>query len=58
MLSRKNWLGGGELLLKNGTKDIYAYSSHLHCVGPLALGDFCKIFLPNLGEDQKKSFTF
>ena len=27
----------------------------LHCAEPLALGDFRKIFLPNIGEDQKKS---
>ena len=25
ILSRKNWQGGGELLLKNGTLDSYAY---------------------------------
>ena len=29
--------------------------SDLHCVGPLALRDFRNIFLPNTGEDQKKS---
>ena len=28
----------------------------LHCTGPLALGDFCNIFLPNISEDQKKSY--
>ena len=27
----------------------------LHCAGPMALGDFRNIFLPNIGEDQKKS---
>ena len=26
----------------------------LHCVEPLALWDFRKLFLPNVGEDQKK----
>ena len=26
----------------------------LHRVGPLALRDFCNIFLPNIGEDQKQ----
>ena len=29
----------------------------LHCVGPLALWDFCNIFLPNKGEDQKMSYV-
>ena len=28
----------------------------LHLVGPLALWDFCNIFLPYTGEDQKKSY--
>ena len=28
----------------------------LHGVGPLALWGFCNIFLPNKGEDQKKSY--
>ena len=28
----------------------------LHCVGALALRDFRNIFLPNTGEDQKKSY--
>ena len=28
----------------------------LHWFGPLALWDFCNIFLPNKGEDQKKSY--
>ena len=27
----------------------------LHCAGPLALWRFCNIFLPIIGEDQKKS---
>ena len=26
----------------------------LHSLGTLALWDFCNIFLPNTGEDQKK----
>ena len=26
----------------------------LHCAGPLALWGFRNIFLPNIGEDQKK----
>ena len=25
--------------------------------GPWLFGDFCNIFLPNIGEDQKKNFT-
>ena len=28
----------------------------LHEVGPLALWDFCNIFQPNTGENQKKSY--
>ena len=28
----------------------------LHCAGPLALEKFCNIFLPNIGENQKKSY--
>ena len=27
-------------------------------LGPWRFGDFCKIFLPNIGEDQKKSYDF
>ena len=28
----------------------------LHSAGPLALRDFCNIFLPNASDDQKKSY--
>ena len=28
----------------------------LNCPGPLHLGDFCNIFLPNISDDQKKSY--
>ena len=28
----------------------------LNRVGPLTLWDFCNIFLPNTGEDQKKCY--
>ena len=28
----------------------------LHGVGPLTLWDFCNIFLPNTGEDQKMPY--
>ena len=31
--------------------------SDLHRAGLWHFGDFCNIFLPNLGEDQKKSLT-
>ena len=27
-------------------------------LGPWRFGDFCNIFLPNVGEDQKKSYNF
>ena len=28
---------------------------NLHVLGPWHFGDFCNIFLPNIGEDQKTS---
>ena len=28
----------------------------LHRAGPSQFGDFCKIFLPSIGEDQKKPY--
>ena len=28
----------------------------LHCAGPLPIEKFRNIFLPNIGEDQKKSY--
>ena len=28
----------------------------LDCVGPLAVWDFCNIFLSNTGENQEKSY--
>ena len=27
-------------------------------LGPWHFGDFCNMFLPNIGEDQKKSYNF
>ena len=27
-------------------------------LGPWHFGDFCNIFLPNIGEDQKRSYDF
>ena len=30
----------------------------LHCARPWHFGDFRNIFLPNIGEDQKKSYDF
>ena len=30
----------------------------LHRAGPLAVWGFCNIFLPSIGEDQKKSYDF
>ena len=30
----------------------------LHRAGPLQFGDFRKIFLPIIGEDQKKSYDW
>ena len=33
---------------------ILLFGPDLHSVEPLALRDFCNIFLPNADEDQKK----
>ena len=27
-------------------------------LGPWHWGDFCNVFLPNIGEDQRKSYDF
>ena len=49
------------MLLKTDTIDGYAYYNHvitgpdLHRTGPWHFGDIRNIFLPNIGEDQKKS---
>ena len=57
---RKNWRGGGELLLKM-IQSMFALTNHviygpdLYDAGPRALGDFCNIFLPNIGEEQKNN---
>ena len=55
----KNWRGGVEPLLKNGTLDGYAYKPYyfragLQCALPLALWGFSQHLLPNIGEDPKK----
>ena len=44
-------------LLKDGTINGYA-TNHVIVLGPLALWDFGNIFLPNIGEDQKKVLQF
>ena len=33
---------------------MFLTGSALQCVGPLALRDFCKIFLPNISKDHKQ----
>ena len=48
-----------KLLLKNGTIDGYAYQACYYRVGFTLRGtpgtlDFCNIFRPSIGEDQKK----
>ena len=59
---RKNCRGGGGLLLKNGTKNGYVYQScyswnRIYIArGSRHFGDYCNIFLPNIGENQKNSF--
>ena len=59
---RKNWRDGDGLLFKNDTIDDYAYQPCYSRAGftlPWALlhfGDFCNIFLANIGKDQKKSY--
>ena len=51
-----------KIVLEKRTVDSYAYKP-CYCpgriyieLGPLALWDFCNIFLPNAGEDQKTSY--
>ena len=59
---RKNWQGGGKLLLKNGTIDCLVFSlltmllpDRIYIArGPWCFEDFRNIFLPNISEDQKK----
>ena len=57
----KNWRGGGELLLGNGTINGYVYQpcnsrGQIYIARcPWHFGDYRNIFLPNIGEDQKKS---
>ena len=62
VLSRKNWQGGGELLLKNCTIDGYALTNHLIdragftlCGAPGTLEILAKSFIAKKGEDQKKT---
>ena len=61
-LVAKNWRGTNELLWKNGAIDGYT-SEPCYCpgririaLGPWHLGYFRNIFLPDLGEDQNKSY--
>ena len=55
--------GGDELSLKNGTIKwlrllTMLLTGRIYIArGPRHFGEFCKVFLPNLGEDQKKSLT-
>ena len=59
---RKNYRGGDELLLKNGTLDWLRLLTMLfpHKIymarGPRYFGGFCNISQPNIGEVQKKSY--
>ena len=65
---RKNWRGwrwNTELFLKNGAIDGYVYQpcyllpGRIYiALGPWHLRDFRNIFLPNIGENQKKSYDF
>ena len=55
----KNWQGGGESLLKNGTLLLLnmLFPGRIYIARvPWHLRDFFNIFLPNISEDQKKSF--
>ena len=61
ILLHKNWPGGGEVLLKNVQKIVTPTNYVIARTGfalswTLALWDFRNIFLPNTGEDQKKSY--
>ena len=66
LLPGKNWQGGGELLLKNGTIDGYwlciltmLFPGRIYiALGPWHFGDFRNIFLPDIGEDQIKVLPF
>ena len=58
----KNWRGGGELLLKNRTINNYVYQpcnfwGRIYIARSLwHFRDYRNTFLPNIGEDQKKSY--
>ena len=58
---RKNWRGGDELLWKNDTL-VITVTNHVIlgpvyiAPGPWYFRDFSNIFLPNKGEDKKKSY--
>ena len=61
ILLHKNWPGEGELLLKNVQLRVTPTNHVIAGAGftlswTLAFWDFCNIFLPNIGEDQKKSY--
>ena len=65
ILSRKNWQGRGELLLKNITIDGYAINHvigrtepDLHCLKPLALWRFSQHLLAKYKWRQKKVLPF
>ena len=59
---RKNWRGGVESLLKNGTINGNAYFTCYSWAGFTLRGArgtwgiFCNIFVPNISKDQKKSY--
>ena len=62
VLPRKNWQGGGELLLKNCTIDGYVLTNHVIdragftlCGAPGTLEILAKSFIAKKGEDQKKN---
>ena len=44
-------LDGGTLILDGGTRPPYNLST---AQGPSFFENYCNIFLPNIGEDQKK----
>ena len=51
------------MFLKNGTRWLrlltMLFPGRIYiALGPWHFGDFCNIFMPNIGEDQKKPYDF
>ena len=60
---RKIWLGYRRIVIEKWCNRwlrlhtmLFLQGSDLHCAGSWHFGDFSNIFLPNIGEVQKKSY--